>query len=248
MAKESAGIMLVTGGSRGIGAAISKLAAQKGYDVCINYARNEARAREVARAVEEAGARAMIYRADVSQEEHVIEMFRAVDATLGRLTVLINNAGITGPVSRVEDITTEILDQVFNLNVRGTFLCSREALRRMSTRHGGQGGSIINLSSAAARLGAAGRNIHYASSKGAINTFTFGLAQEVATEGVRVNAISPGMIDTEIQDQHRLANMLDLLPMKRAGTAEEVAHAALWLASAEASYVSGTVLGVSGAR
>ena len=240
--------MLVTGGSRGIGAAISVLAARKGYDVCINYSTDRERAQDIAGQVERAGRRAMIHRADVSQEDEVEDMFKAIDATLGRLTVLVNNAGISGGSTRVDQLSAHDIDRVFGINVRSTFLCCKEALLRMSTRQGGNGGSIVNFSSAAARLGAAGRNVHYAASKAAINTLTFGLAQEVANEGVRVNAISPGMIDTEMQDPVRLANMLDTLPMKRAGTVEEVANAVLWLASEEASYVSGTILGVSGAR
>jgi len=240
--------MLVTGGSRGIGAAISVLAARKGYDVCINYSTDRERAQDIAGQVERAGRRAMIHRADVSQEDEVGDMFKAIDDTLGRLTVLVNNAGISGGSTRVDQLSAHDIDRVFGINVRGTFLCCKEALLRMSTRQGGNGGSIVNFSSAAARLGAAGRNVHYAASKAAINTLTFGLAQEVANEGVRVNAISPGMIDTEMQDPVRLANMLDTLPMKRAGTVEEVANAVLWLASEEASYVSGTILGVSGAR
>ncbi len=245
---QAKGIMVVTGGSRGIGAAISLLAAKQGYDVCINYQSNETRAIGVQEQIEQLGRKAMRYRADVADETEVARMFEAVDAKLGRLSALINNAGISTPVGRVDQLPAEGIRRLFDVNVLGTFLCCKHALLRMSTIHGGQGGSIVNFSSAAARLGAAGRNIHYAASKGAIDTLTFGLAQEVAAEGVRVNAISPGMIDTEIQDPQRLAAMIPNLPMQRAGTPEEIAEGVLWLVSQSASYVSGSVLGISGAR
>jgi len=244
----SKGIMLVTGGGRGIGAAISLLAAKCGYDVCINYSTNSDRARAIAAQIEKAGQKAMVFQADVAEEAQVADMFQAIDRKLGSVTALVNNAGISGGSTRVDELNERALDRMFGVNIKGTFLCCKEALLRMSTRHGGKGGSIVNFSSAAARLGAAGRNVHYAASKAAINTLTFGLAQEVAAEGVRVNAISPGMIDTEMQDPERLARMVPLLPMRRAGSPEEVAQAALWLMSDEASYVSGTILDVSGAR
>ncbi len=242
------GVMVVTGGSRGIGAAVSILAAQNGYDVCINYLYNEERALRVAREVESKGRRALTFRANVAQENEVAAMFTAVHATLGKPTVLVNNAGISGTAGRVDELDTEKIRLLFETNVQGALLCCKEALLHMSHKHGGSGGSIINISSAAARLGAAGRNVYYAASKAAIDAITFGLAQEVASEGVRVNAVSPGMIDTEMQDPKRLATMIQKLPMGRAGTASEVAQAVLWLASNEASYVSGTTLGVSGAR
>ncbi|MDS1139881.1 SDR family oxidoreductase [Pusillimonas sp. SM2304] len=248
MSHPSKGIMVVTGGSRGIGAAISLLAAGRGYDVCINYSTHGDRAQGIAAQIEEIGQKAMIFQADVSQEAEVADMFRAVDNKLGPVSALVNNAGISGGSARVDELDGHALDLMFHINIKGTFLCCKEALLRMSTRHGGKGGGIVNFSSAAARLGAAGRNVHYAASKAAINTLTFGLAQEVAAEGIRVNAISPGMITTEMQDPERLARMTPMLPMQRAGSPEEVAQAALWLLSDEASYVSGTVLGVSGAR
>lgn len=248
MSRTSKGIMVVTGGSRGIGAAISLLAAKRGYDVCINYSAHGERAQGIATQIEEMGQKAMIFRADVSEEAEVADMFQAVDNELGPVSALVNNAGISGGSARVDELDGHALDLMFHINIKGTFLCCKEALLRMSTRHGGKGGGIVNFSSAAARLGAAGRNVHYAASKAAINTLTFGLAQEVAAEGIRVNAISPGMIDTEMQDPERLARMTPMLPMQRAGSPQEVAQAALWLLSDEASYVSGTVLGVSGAR
>lgn len=245
---QSRGAMLVTGGSRGIGAAISLLAAKRGFDVCINYQSNQDRAEKVRDEVEKLGRKAMIYQADIAQETAVAEMFTAIDTELGSLTALVNNAGISSPVGRVDQLLEADIKRLMETNITGTLLCCKHALLRMSTKHGGAGGSIINFSSAAARLGGAGRNVYYAASKGAINSLTIGLAQEVATEGVRVNAISPGMIDTEMQDPERLAAMTSSLPMGRPGTADEVAQSVLWLASDEASYVSGAILGVSGAR
>jgi NAD(P)-dependent dehydrogenase (short-subunit alcohol dehydrogenase family) len=242
------GVMVVTGGSRGIGAAVSVLAAQCGYDVCINYHSNEERALQVVREVESHGRRAMAFRANVAREDEVAAMFAATESKLGRPAALVNNAGISGDAGRVDELGAEQIRLMLETNVQGTLLCCKEALLRMSFKHGGAGGAIVNLSSAAARLGAAGRNVYYAASKAAIDTITFGLAQEVALEGVRVNAVSPGMIDTEMQDPKRLAAMIPRLPMGRAGTAAEVARAILWLASDEASYVSGTILCVSGAR
>jgi NAD(P)-dependent dehydrogenase (short-subunit alcohol dehydrogenase family) len=240
--------MMVTGGGRGIGAATALLAAQLGYDVCINYAANAQRADAVAEQVRSAGRRAMTFRADVSKENEVEAMFAAFDSFFGPLGVLVNSAGISSPSGRVEALSGSDLRQMFATNVEGVFLCCREAIRRMSTRHKGVGGAIVNLSSAAARLGGAGRNVHYAASKGAIDAMTFGLAQEVASEGIRVNAVSPGVIDTEMQDPKRLADIVSRLPMGRAGEATEVAAAILWLVGDQATYVSGAVLNVSGAR
>lgn len=242
------GVMVVTGGSRGIGAAVSILAAKHGFDVCINYKSNAERALEVAGIVESHGRKAMVHQADVADEADIVAMFAAVDQKLGRVTALVNSGGVNGSIGRVDQMTGADIRNVFQTNVDGTFICCREALLRMSTKNGGHGGSIVNLSSAAARLGAAGRNIHYAASKRAVEALTFGLAQEVAAEGVRVNAVSPGMIDTEIHDPIRLAAMAPKLPMGRPGTADEVANSVLWLISEEAAYVSGTVLDVSGAR
>jgi len=241
-------VIVVTGGSRGLGAAIAMCAADEGYDVCVNYSSNEARAKEVARYVEAAGRRVLVYRANVAKEDEVEAMFAAVDSTLGTLTVLVNSAGINGVVGRVDALRSTDIRVMFETNVEGTLLCCREAIRRMSKKYGAAGGSIINLSSAAARLGAAGRNVYYAASKGAIESLTFGLAQEVAAEGIRVNAVSPGVINTEMHDPKRLADIAPKLPMGRAGSADEVARAVLWLASDAASYVSGAILGVSGAR
>lgn len=242
------GVMIVTGGSRGIGAAICILAARKGFDVCINYSSSAEHASKVAEVVQQHGQRALAYKADLSSEAEIVQMFAAVDQELGPVTALVNNGGISGQVGRVDEMSSADLQNIFAINVIGSFLCSREAVRRMSSRHGGHGGSIINISSAAARLGAAGRNIHYAASKRAVEALAFGLAQEVASEGIRVNAVSPGVIATDIHDPARLAAMAPQLPMGRAGTAEEVANTVLWLASDHASYVSGTVVGVSGAR
>jgi NAD(P)-dependent dehydrogenase (short-subunit alcohol dehydrogenase family) len=240
--------MMVTGGGRGIGAATALLAAQLGYDVCINYAANAQRADAVAEQVRSAGRRAMTFRADVSKENEVEAMFAAFDSFFGPLGVLVNSAGISSPSGRVEALSGSDLRRMFATNVEGVFLCCREAIRRMSTLHKGVGGAIVNLSSAAARLGGAGRNVHYAASKGAIDAMTFGLAQEVASEGIRVNAVSPGVIDTEMQDPKRLADIVSRLPMGRAGEATEVAAAILWLVGDQATYVSGAVLNVSGAR
>lgn len=242
------GYILVTGGSRGIGAAICERAARDGYDVCINYRSDERQAREVAERVRKLGRDALVVRADIADASQIADMFRAADQALGELTALVNNAGTSGYIGRVDTITASDLQASFTLNVVGSFLCCGEAVRRMSTRHGGKGGGIVNISSAAARLGAAGRNVHYAASKRALEALTFGLAQEVADEGIRVNTVSPGVIDTEIHTRQRLAQLGPQLPMKRPGTAVEVADAVMWLLSSQASYVSGTNLGVSGAR
>ena len=242
------GVMLVTGGSRGIGAAIATLAAGRGYDVCINYAHRADRAEEVAESVRAAGRRALVVQADVASESDVESMFRRVDSGLGPLTVLVNNAGVVGAQTRFDALTASEIKSMFEINVCGTIYCSREAIRRMSQKYSGAGGSIVNLSSAASRLGGAGRSVHYAASKGAINSMTIGLARELAAEGIRVNAVSPGVIDTEIQPPGRVAEITPTLPMRRAGQALEVANAVLWLASDEASYVSGAILDVSGSR
>jgi NAD(P)-dependent dehydrogenase (short-subunit alcohol dehydrogenase family) len=241
-------VMVVTGASRGLGAAVGVLAGQRGYDVCVNYLNGRERAEQVVEAIRAAGRRAIAVRADVAREADVEALFKTVDAELGPVDVLVNNAGWGGKHGRVDALTNDEIKALFELNVNGTMLCSREAIRRMSTLYSGIGGSIVNLSSAAARLGAAGRNVYYAASKGAINALTNGLAREVAAEGIRVNAVSPGVIDTDSQSPGRVAEMAPTLPMRRAGQAEEVANAVLWLASDEASYVTGTILDVSGAR
>ncbi|QKH36852.1 SDR family oxidoreductase [Achromobacter pestifer] len=242
------GVILVTGGSRGIGAAICELAAREGYDVCINYRNNEQQAQAVAEKVRSHGRKALTVQADIADAAQISDMFRKTDLDLGALTALVNNAGTSGYIGRVDAISAPDLQAIFALNVVGSFLCCGEAVRRMSTRHGGNGGSIINMSSAAARLGAAGRNVHYAASKRALEALTFGLAQEVADEGIRVNTVSPGVIDTDIHTRERLAQIGPQLPMKRPGTAIEAAASVMWLLSPAASYVSGTNLGVSGAR
>lgn len=242
------GTMIVTGASRGLGAAVALLAARRGYAVCVNYAQDEESAHRVVAEIRAQGGEAIAIRADVGNDDDVVAMFKRVDAELGALAVLVNNAGIARPLSRVDSLQLHDIKRMFETNVYGTFLCSREAIRRMSHSHGGGGGAIVNLSSVASRLGGAGRNVHYAASKGAINSMTIGMAREVAAEGIRVNAVSPGMIDTESQDRKRMAELTDTLPMRRPGRPEEVANTVLWLVSEEASYVTGAILDVSGAR
>jgi NAD(P)-dependent dehydrogenase (short-subunit alcohol dehydrogenase family) len=246
-------IMIVTGGSRGIGAATARLAAQAGFDVCVNYARDAAAAERVAADIRRAGRRALVVQADIAKEADIERMFQAVDRELGRVGVLVNNAGIPGGERRrVESLRADQVNALLAANVTGSIICAREAIRRMSTKHGGPGGAIVNVSSLAARLGAANLWVDYAASKGAIDSFTIGLAQEVAEEGIRVNAVRPGLIDTDIHllsgIPDRLIRSAKLIPMKRAGTAEECAEAIVWLASPAASYVSGAILDVGGAR
>ena len=241
-------VMLVTGASRGLGAAVALLAGTRGYAVCVNYANDEERAERVVAEIRAAGGKAIAMRADVGNDDDVVALFKRVDAELGVLDVLVNNAGIARPVSRIDALQIADIKRMFETNVYGTLLCSREAIRRMSTIHGGAGVVIVNFSSVASRLGAPGRNVHYAASKGAIDAMTLGMAREVAAEGIRVNAVSPGMIDTESQDRARIATVQDTVPMRRPGRPEEVANAVLWLASDEASYVTGTNMDVSGAR
>ena len=245
-------VLLVTGGSRGIGAATALRAARDGWDVAVNYTRDAAAAQAVAEGVRVQGRRALVVQADVADEAQVLTMFAAVDAGLGRLTGLVNNAGVVDMPQHVEDMSVARLQRMWAINLTGSFVCAREAVRRMSRRHGGTGGVIVNLSSAAARLGAPGQYVDYAASKGAIDTFTVGLAKEVATEGVRVNAVRPGIIDTDIHASgglpDRVAQMAPLVPMQRGGSAEEVASAVVWLLSEEASYITGTTLDVTGGR
>jgi NAD(P)-dependent dehydrogenase (short-subunit alcohol dehydrogenase family) len=244
----SSKVLLVTGGGRGIGAAVSVRAAAAGYAVALNYLGNAERANAVVKTITDAGGRAIAIRGDVAQEADVMRIFKTVDTAFGPVTGLVNSAGIADPSSRVDAIQAVELNHIWAINLTGSFLCAREAILRMSTKHGGKGGAIVNLSSAAARLGGAGRSVHYAASKGAIDSFTFGLAQEVADEGIRVNAVSPGVIDTEMQPPGRVESISPTLPMKRPGRADEVAAAIMWLLADEASYVSGTVVDVSGAR
>ena len=245
-------IMLVTGGSRGIGAATALGAARQGYAVVLSYRTEAEAAAEVVRAIEADGGRALAVQADVAQEADVLRLFAACDAAFGPLTALVNNAGILSRQSRVEDMDAARIEHILRVNVVGSFLCAREAVRRMSTRRGGAGGAIVNVSSAASRLGAPGEFIDYAASKGAVDTFTLGLAKEVATEGIRVNAVRPGVILTDIHDTSgeigRVERVAPLVPMQRAGTAEEVAASILWLVSDEASYVTATFIEASGGR
>ena len=244
--------LLITGSSRGIGAATALLAAERGYNLCINYRSNERAAQEVLRKVLDLGISAIMVQADIAKEEEVIRLFKTVDEGLGRLDGLVNNAGTLVPARRVDEMTAERLSKVFQTNVVGSFLCAREAIKRMSTRYGGKGGAIVNVSSAASRTGSAGVYVDYAASKGALDTFSYGLAQELAQEGIRVNAVRPGFIDTEIHSLSELPGRAEQVaqsvPMRRNGAAEEVATAILWLLSEEASYTSGAWLDVAGAR
>jgi NAD(P)-dependent dehydrogenase (short-subunit alcohol dehydrogenase family) len=245
-------IVFVTGGSRGIGAATCRLAAQRGYDVAVNYVRDEPAARSVVADVEASGGRAIAVQGDVAEKADVARIFAETDRRLGRLTHLVNNAGVTGRSGRVDDADPAMIRRVVELNVIGTILCSQAATRRMSTRHGGAGGAIVNLSSAAATLGMANEYAWYAAAKGAIDSFTVGLARELAREGVRVNAVAPGLIETEIHaasgDAGRIARLAPNIPAGRAGSADEVAETILFLLSDAASYVTGSVLRVSGGR
>ena len=245
-------VLLITGGSRGIGAATALLAAAQGYAVAVNYAANSLAADEVVRQIRAAGGTAITVQADVAVEAGVLAMFQKVDAKLGRLTALVNNAGVVDLTSRVDAMSLTRLQRMFAINVFGSFMCAREAVKRMSTRYKGEGGAIVNVSSAAARLGAPGQYVDYAAAKGAIDTFTVGLAKEVAAEGIRVNAVRPGIIDTEIHASGGLPNRVkDLalqVPMQRAGTALEVAEAIVWLLGENSSYTTGTLLDVTGGR
>lgn len=245
-------VLLITGGGRGIGAATAVLAASRGYAVAVNYATNSLAADEVVRTIRENGGNAMAVQADVGDEAQVIAMFRKVDARFGRLTALVNNAGVVDVTARVDEMSAARLERMFRINVIGSFVCAREAVRRMSTRHGGSGGAIVNISSGASRLGSPGQYVDYAASKGAIDTFTIGLAKEVAEEGIRVNAVRPGLIDTEIHASgglpDRAFELAPTVPMKRTGSAEEIAGAILWLLSPEASYTTMALLDVTGGR
>ena len=246
-------ILLVTGASRGIGAATALLAAESGYAVAVNYTANSLAADEVVRRIRANGGTAMAVQADVSVEADVLTMFKKVDAKLGRLTALVNNAGVVDQASRVDAMDLARLQRMFAINVFGSFLCAREAIKRMSTRYpGGAGGAIVNVSSAAARLGAPGQYVDYASAKGAIDTFTIGLAKELAGEGIRVNAVRPGIIETEIHASGGLPNrardLAPQVPMQRAGTAHEVAETVVWLLSEKSAYTTGALLDVAGGR
>ena len=245
-------ILLVTGASRGIGAATALLAAQAGWAVAVNYSTNAGAADEVVRQIRAGGGTAIALRADVADEDQVLALFERVDRELGRLTGLVNNAGVVDVTARVDEMSVARLKRMFDINVVGTMVCAREAVRRMSTRHGGTGGAIVNLSSAAARLGAPGQYVDYAAAKGAIDAFTIGLAKEVAAEGIRVNAVRPGLIETQIHASgglpDRVAQLAHLVPMQRGGSAAEVAQAIVWLLSPAASYTTMSLLDVSGGR
>jgi len=246
------GVMIVTGGSRGIGAATARLAAERGYAVCVNFVANERAALTVVDEIRDRGGRAIAVRADVAREADIVHLFDEAVKQFGPLTALVNNAGILERQGRVEDMDVARLERVFTTNITGAFLCAREAVRRMSTRHGGSGGGIVNVSSMAARLGSPGEYVDYAASKGAIDTFTIGLAREVAEDGIRVNAVRPGVIHTDIHasggEPGRVDRVKGSVPMKRGGDPEEVARAILWLCSDEASYSTGTFIDVSGGR
>ena len=245
-------VMLITGASRGIGAATARLAAARGYALCLNYRQQREVAEALAAELVAAGGQAIAVQADVAEEQQVIQLFAEIDRQFGRLDVLVNNAGMLETQMRLEQMDGPRLQRVFAANVFGSFYCAREAVKRMSTRHGGQGGAIVNVSSIAARLGAPDEYIDYAAAKGAIDSMTLGLAKEVAGEGIRVNAVRPGVIDTEIHasggEPARVARVSQGVPMGRGGQAEEVAEAILWLASEQASYTSGALLDVSGGR
>jgi NAD(P)-dependent dehydrogenase (short-subunit alcohol dehydrogenase family) len=244
--------LLVTGGSRGIGAATALLAARSGWSVAVNYAANSLAADEVVRAIRADGGTAMAVQADVADEAQVLTMFQKIDAKFGPLSGLVNNAGVVDVSARLDEMGVARWRRMFDINVIGAMLCAREAVRRMSTRHGGQGGAIVNVSSAASRLGSPGQYVDYAAAKGAIDAFTIGLAKEVAAEGVRVNAVRPGLIDTDIHASgglpDRVKDLQHLVPMQRGGTAEEVAQSIVWLLSDAASYTTMSLLDVSGGR
>lgn len=245
-------IAVITGSSRGIGAATARLFASHGYVVCINYLSNAKAAQSVAREIEASGAACFLVQADVAQEDDVLRLFETVDEQPGKLSVLVNNAGILLPQSRLSGINAERLNKLLTTNVTSCFLCSREAVRRMSTKQGGQGGSIVNVSSIAATLGAPNEYTDYAATKGAMDTFTRGLALEVAAEGIRVNAVRPGIIETTIHadggEPGRPQRLAPLIPMQRSGEPEEVAEAIYWLASEKSSYVTGTFIDITGGR
>lgn len=249
---STAPVLLVTGGSRGIGAAVCIAAARHGWAVAVNYASSKDAAEAVVASIREAGGEAIAIAGDVGKPEDIKSIFAHVDAHFGRMDGLVNNAGIVDAIKRLDEMTPERIERMFRINVTGSMLAAAEAIRRMSTRHGGKGGAIVNVSSMAATLGGGGQYVDYAASKGAIDTFTVGLAREVAGEGIRVNAVRPGIIDTDIHAAaglpDRARDIAPQLPMKRAGTADEVADSILYLLSAQASYITGAVLDVSGGR
>jgi NAD(P)-dependent dehydrogenase (short-subunit alcohol dehydrogenase family) len=250
--KEEEGTLIVTGASRGIGAGVALLAAKRGYAIAVNFSTGATEAKGVVDEIVAGGGRALAIQADVSREQDIVRMFEISAQQLGPITGLVNNAGVTGGFARVENVSGAAIAKVLAVNVAGTILCSREAVRRMSTRRGGTGGAIVNISSRAAHTGAPGEWVHYAASKGAIDSFTIGLAREVATEGIRVNAVAPGLVDTGLHaangEPGRLQRLMGTIPMARPGTPQEVAEGVLWLLSPAASYTTGAVLEIGGGR
>jgi NAD(P)-dependent dehydrogenase (short-subunit alcohol dehydrogenase family) len=245
-------VVLITGGSRGIGAATARLAAARGYDVCVNFRRNKEAAGAVVKEIEAAGAQAVAVAADVSVEADVIRLFEVCDAAFGRLDALVNNAGILEMQMRLDEMDAARISRVLATNVVGPFICAREAVKRMSTKYGGRGGAIVNVSSGASRLGSPGEYVDYAASKGALDTMTIGLSREVAEEGIRVNSVRAGHIYTELHatggEPNRVERVKDQVPMKRGGSPDEIAMAILWLLSDEASYTTGSFLDVAGGK
>jgi len=242
----------VTGASRGIGASIARLAAQRGYAVAVNFCSGESEATQIADEIKAKGGRALPIHANVSKEKDIMQLFETAERELGPIKGLVNNAGVTGGFARVEEVTLDAIETVFAVNVTGSILCAREAVRRMSTRRGGTGGAIVNISSRAVHTGAPGEWVHYAASKGAIDSFTIGLAREVATEGIRVNAVAPGLTETDLHaangEPGRLQRLMGTIPMLRAGLPDEIAEGVLWLLSPGASYTTGAILAIGGGR
>jgi len=250
--KQDLGTLIVTGANRGIGAAIATLAGERGYAVAVNFSTGAADAKKVVEQILAGGGRALAIQADVSQEPDILRLFETAERELGPIKALVNNAGITGGFARVEEVSSAAIAKVLAVNVSGTILSSREAVRRMSTRRGGRGGAIVNISSRAAHTGAAGEWVHYAASKGAIDSFTIGLAREVATEGIRVNAVAPGLVDTGLHaangEPGRLQRLMGTIPMGRPGTPREIAEGVIWLLSPAASFTTGAILEIGGGR